>query len=192
MTTKASIVRETLDEQLVGVFLRRGYEGATLAHLADAAGLSKASLYHHYPGGKVEMAGALLRRSCAQAQSLAFDKLAASAISASADERLCSFLDGFERYTEHGTRPCLVTVLAQAAEGDFAKQARLALDHWRAQLAATCIELHEERPKRGIRMAEQILGELLGALLTAIALNEPKLLTRAVKRWRKLVKSAGS
>ncbi len=38
------------------VFRRRGYEGATLSVLSRACGLGKASLYHHFPGGKDEMA----------------------------------------------------------------------------------------------------------------------------------------
>ncbi|MDH3644464.1 MAG: TetR/AcrR family transcriptional regulator, partial [Gammaproteobacteria bacterium] len=42
--------RESLEDQLVTVFKKRGYEGATLNQLADATGLSKASLYHHFPG----------------------------------------------------------------------------------------------------------------------------------------------
>ena len=45
---------------LSDVFRKRGYEGATLAELAAAANLGRASLYHHFPGGKAEMARQVL------------------------------------------------------------------------------------------------------------------------------------
>lgn len=34
----------------VGVFLDRGYDGTSMANLADAAGVTKASFYHHVAG----------------------------------------------------------------------------------------------------------------------------------------------
>lgn len=46
---------------LRGVFHRYGYDGATLSRIAEATGLGKGSLYHHFPGGKVDMATAVLQ-----------------------------------------------------------------------------------------------------------------------------------
>lgn len=45
---------------LTKVFRSKGYDGASLAELAEATGLKKASLYHRFPGGKQEMAAAVL------------------------------------------------------------------------------------------------------------------------------------
>lgn len=72
MMAKTLNVRDALLEQLVVVFRERGYEGATLVQLAAATGLGKASLYHHFPGGKAEMAAVLLRKSVAELQQRAF------------------------------------------------------------------------------------------------------------------------
>ncbi|MFT7651655.1 MAG: TetR/AcrR family transcriptional repressor of lmrAB and yxaGH operons, partial [Candidatus Azotimanducaceae bacterium] len=47
-----AIDKTQLTEDLRQVFITRGYDGATLAHLSASTGLSKASLYHHFPGGK--------------------------------------------------------------------------------------------------------------------------------------------
>ncbi|MFL0093331.1 TetR/AcrR family transcriptional regulator [Tenacibaculum maritimum] len=44
----------------ISVFRAKGYEGASLNELAAASGLKKASLYHRFPGGKKEMALAVL------------------------------------------------------------------------------------------------------------------------------------
>ncbi|ARV61822.1 TetR family transcriptional regulator [Nostocales cyanobacterium HT-58-2] len=46
--------------RLVNVFRQYGYEGATLSRISQATGLGKASLYHHFPNGKQEMAEAVL------------------------------------------------------------------------------------------------------------------------------------
>lgn len=53
--------REALIDTLRDVFHRYGYDGATLSRVAEATGLGKGSLYHHFPGGKTEMAVAVLQ-----------------------------------------------------------------------------------------------------------------------------------
>lgn len=45
---------------LMSVIRKKGYEGASLNELAAASGLQKASLYHRFPGGKKEIAAAVL------------------------------------------------------------------------------------------------------------------------------------
>jgi TetR/AcrR family transcriptional repressor of lmrAB and yxaGH operons len=60
-------------DQLFLVFRDRGYEGASLADLSEATGLGKSSLYHHFPGGKEQMAEAVLERAKAFIQSAIAD-----------------------------------------------------------------------------------------------------------------------
>ena len=50
MTTK-----DLLMPKLLAVFRQYGYEGASLSRIAEATGLGKASLYHHFPQGKAQM-----------------------------------------------------------------------------------------------------------------------------------------
>ena len=45
---------------LVKTFRSKGYEGTSIAELAQSTGLKKASLYHRFPNGKQEMATAVL------------------------------------------------------------------------------------------------------------------------------------
>jgi TetR/AcrR family transcriptional regulator, lmrAB and yxaGH operons repressor len=45
---------------LLKLFRQFGYEGLTLSKISQSTGLGKASLYHHFPGGKAEMAEAAL------------------------------------------------------------------------------------------------------------------------------------
>ncbi|MEO1396256.1 MAG: TetR family transcriptional regulator [Cyanobacteria bacterium J06634_5] len=42
------------------MFRQFGYEGVTLTKISRETGLGKASLYHHFPGGKGAMAEATL------------------------------------------------------------------------------------------------------------------------------------
>ena len=46
---QALLSREDLLDRLLLVFRDRGFEGATIAEIARATGLGKASLYHHFP-----------------------------------------------------------------------------------------------------------------------------------------------
>jgi TetR/AcrR family transcriptional repressor of lmrAB and yxaGH operons len=46
--------------RLFVVFRDCGYEGASITGLSRATGLGKSSLYHHFPGGKEQMAEAVL------------------------------------------------------------------------------------------------------------------------------------
>lgn len=64
-----------LIQQLEQVFVQRGYDGATLVHLSRASGLSKASLYHYFPGGKTEMVAMLVRKAIAELHQLGFTHL---------------------------------------------------------------------------------------------------------------------
>jgi len=56
MARRATIEDDDLICKLTDVFRNVGYDGASLAVLADATGLKKASLYHRFPGGKEQMA----------------------------------------------------------------------------------------------------------------------------------------
>jgi TetR/AcrR family transcriptional regulator, lmrAB and yxaGH operons repressor len=53
---------DELFDRLAEVFRVAGFEGASLGALADGARLQRASLYHRFPEGKVQMAEAVMGR----------------------------------------------------------------------------------------------------------------------------------
>ena len=55
--------RADIVTQLVDLFFRHGYNGTTLSLISSGTGLGRASLYHHFPGGKEEMARAVLEQA---------------------------------------------------------------------------------------------------------------------------------
>ncbi|HET9641852.1 MAG TPA: TetR/AcrR family transcriptional regulator [Burkholderiaceae bacterium] len=61
--SKTALDRDALVSKLVDVVYDYGYDGTTLSVISEATGLGKASLYHHFPGGKEQMATEVLERS---------------------------------------------------------------------------------------------------------------------------------
>jgi TetR/AcrR family transcriptional repressor of lmrAB and yxaGH operons len=176
-TTKLLLI-PALDE----VFRRRGYEGATLSELARACNLGKASLYHHFPGGKDEMASLLLRRAVAELNEFAYRQLDRPA---PWRERLCAFVDGFSHYCAGGTRNCLIAQFAAtAARNRFGDEIQLQTERWMHQLTAAFSEI-DAHEKRARRRARELLGTLYGALVVARLLNDPAPFELTIQRLRK-------
>lgn len=59
-TDFSTMSKQTHVSALLQLFRRFGYAGVSLAQISRATGLGKASLYHHFPGGKADMALAAL------------------------------------------------------------------------------------------------------------------------------------
>lgn len=178
--------KAALIEQLSSVFVARGYDGATLNHLAEATGLSKASLYHHFPGGKPEMSAVLVRHAIADLQRQAFSQLHGSNAPA---ERLADFIKGFASYTRNGSTDCLLAVFShhRTASADDEQQIQniaTQFADWHNALTAV-FEEAGCKPKRAAQDARQLLSTLYGALLTAKMFDDQTLFRQAVKRCRK-------
>jgi len=180
-----SIDRTQLLQRLCRVFEQHGYAGATLSQLASAAGMNKSSLYHHFPGGKQEMADALLRQAIADLESKAFSKLQSPEPPAA---RLHYFVDGFVEYVDGGRGHCLLAVLAQGGAQDPARaQIAAQIADWTRQLATT-LEEAGARPKRAYRLASELLNQLYGGLTLGKMLNDPEHFERTAKRLGKTLR----
>ena len=55
----APLQKTEIVNRIAMVFRQHGYEGASLSLIADATGLGRSSIYHHFPGGKDEMVEAV-------------------------------------------------------------------------------------------------------------------------------------
>jgi TetR/AcrR family transcriptional repressor of lmrAB and yxaGH operons len=109
MPRPRAIDDDALLDRLAQVFAEAGYEGASLARLAGAAGLQKASLYHRFPGGKAQMADEVLARVEAWISDNVVDVLALPDPPA---ERLSQLAASFGDLYSGGTRSCLLNMLA--------------------------------------------------------------------------------
>lgn len=177
--------RQSRDELLATlrpVFAERGFDGASLSQLAAASGLGKASLYHHFPGGKNEMAAVLLRDAVARLERLAFSRLNSSRPAA---DRLRDFVDGFREYVQENEGICLIAALSHGGGGELHGDtiARQYAD-WQQRLAATFAEAGF-RNKKSRRLADELLAMLYGHLETARLLRTPEVFDTQARRVRK-------
>jgi AcrR family transcriptional regulator len=100
--------RDGLLAQLLEAFRTHGFDGVSLSHLSKATGLGKASLYHHFPGGKREMALAVMALSSAWLETEVF-----SALEGGGDPavRLGHMLEALQSFYQHGEKSCLLDVM---------------------------------------------------------------------------------
>jgi AcrR family transcriptional regulator len=172
-------IRSDLVAILDEVFRRRGYEGATLAELSRACGLGKASLYHHFPGGKDEMAQVLLRRAVAELNKRAYRHLDRPA---PWHERMIGFVQGFSDYCDAGARNCLLAEFSTtAARPKFIDEIQQQTDAWLHQLTTAFAETGIS-DKRARRRALELFNALYGALVTARLQNDTKPFRQTVRR----------
>lgn len=181
----AFMLTSDLTPGILDVFLQRGYDGATLAHLARETGLSKASLYHHFPGGKSEMAATLVRSAIADLHARAYVPLMAS----DPPQNFQDFIAGFAGYVQQGQSDCILSIFARhdtAGEDldELRKQIAAQFNDWHT-LLTQAFEARGAKPKRADRQAHELVALLYGALMQAKMHNKPELFTRAMKRLQK-------
>lgn len=106
-------------DRLSCVFSDVGYEGASLALLAEATGLQKASLYHRFPGGKRQMAEEVLTSATSW---LAENVLAPLATDGPPLARLRQATLALDTMYQGGSKACLLNMLAspRIEDGPFA------------------------------------------------------------------------
>lgn len=170
---------------LRAVFLRNGYAGTSIANLAAATELGKASLYHHFPGGKAAMAKSLIRDAVADLQQNAFS---GAKNSTDPKARIAVLIDEFERYVEHGRAPCLLALFAlENAEVMDRPQLARQFESWLEDVTQA-FEALGESPKGARRRADRLLADLYGFVCMAALRSDPKVFTRGIKHLRRELK----
>lgn len=172
--------------QIVGairdVFRQRGYEGATLAVLAKATGLGKPSLYHHFPGGKEDMALAALDMVECSLDEMVLVLREADATAAERLDRMFALLD---TYYDSGRMGCLLAVLAlQRGEHRLSDRVEHMFRAWIESLAALC---REAGIPDGDQRAEMAVALIQGGLILAAGLDSPDPFRRALLQARKVI-----
>lgn len=99
--------------RLQETFRRYGYEGASLSRIADATGLGKASLYHYFPGGKEQMAQAVIENLSRWFEDNVFIPLESVH---PPRQRIVSMLETLGRHYENGNCACLPGLFALSEE----------------------------------------------------------------------------
>ena len=179
---RTSAERSDVVVQLAEVFRTYGYEGASLARITEGTGLGKGSIYHFFPGGKEEMAEAVLAEIDGWFRQQVFQPLRACEHVGTGLDRM---FEAVGRYFQSGRKVCLVGVFALGQERDrFAERVHGYFDEWVSALAAVL----QRGGKDGAcaqALAEDVVGGIQGALVLARASDKPELFMQTLARLRK-------
>ncbi len=178
MARPETITDVELTRRLARVFRHNGYEGASLSRLAGEAQLTKAALYHRYPGGKEDMALAVLRQADEE-----MDNGVALALAASGDprQRLAGMARTIEDFYEGGARCCLIDLFSVEGTPDKVR-APLAqgVRDWIMSIAALLAEAGMDDAEAAAR-AEDAIVSIEGALVVSRALGDSGPFLRVVR-----------
>jgi AcrR family transcriptional regulator len=175
----ALIPREEVVDRLLRVFRRSGFEGASLGELSAATGLGRSSLYHYFPGGKDEMARAVLDRVDSW---LADEIIQPLEMEGGADERLARMVMALHAFFDGGRERCVLGAFVVGRSRDlFASRLSAIFERWIAALAnlarsegVTADDAHQR--------AERVVAEIQGAIILSAALSDRQPFERALER----------
>lgn len=184
MARPVSIEDDALLERLSRSFREVGYEGASVAVLADATGLRKASLYHRFPGGKEQMARDVLGAAEAWLREHVIAPLEAGA---STDRGIAAVTQALERFYDGGRLSCLVNVLSSdyGRSGPFSGQVRRLAEGLLSAMSHALREAGMAASEADLK-AEQLLSELQGSLILTRVLGRTDPFDHFLQRMRQL------
>ena len=105
--------REQVLEKLIVEFRARGYDATSMNDIATATGLGKSSLYHHFPGGKEQMAADVLEHLREALRSNVFEPLRSVTPARRRFDQLLRAIDAFYAGGEHA---CLLERLGASGQ----------------------------------------------------------------------------
>ena len=170
---------EVLD-RLMESFRRHGYDGASLATLSERTGLGKSSLYHHFPGGKAQMALEVL----AHLNAALLPTFRAVDDEPDPARKLDLLLGAIDAFYEGGRKACLLERLGASVDRErFGAPLRATFAAWMAALAGICraAGLGDDTARR---RAEGAVVRVEGALIVAAGMDDPGVFGRALDELR--------
>ncbi len=165
MARPRSVGEDDLISRLALVFCEVGYHGASLAQLAGAAGLQKASLYHRFPGGKAQMAAEVLTAATGWLADHVIAPLTAAGPPQDRLSRVVAALDGFY---DGGRKSCLLNMLSspRAEDGPFSPAIRAAFGTLTDAFARVALDAGHS-PENAARRARRAVALLQGSLVVS-------------------------
>ncbi len=168
-----------LMDRLTEVFRTVGYDGATLSKLSEATGLRRASLYHRFPGGKQEMAEAVLSRAGTCFQQHILGPLTGPGTPV---ERLETMARELDDYYCRGRAPCLLDTLSFGEGGDiFETHIKESFTKWIGALAQLVTEATSCSKAEARERAEEAVVRIQGALVLVRGTRSSKVFRRVLQ-----------
>ena len=163
LSTQKAIIK------LIPVFRKYGYEGTTLSMLSQASGLGKASLYHHFPNGKAEMASAVFDYIGGCFKDRILKPLSDQGEPVEKIQAMCHSL---QEFYDNGRNACFLAIMSFGeADNLFHDLVKQRLQIWIDTLTQVLIEAGIESNKAKERSQEAII-EIQGALILVRILDD--------------------
>ncbi len=157
---------------LLKLFRQFGYEGVTLTKISQATGLGKASLYHHFPGGKAAMAAVAVAdvNRWWETQILPILLIDQSRSPIDIFQSMC---EETSRFFNAGQNPCLWAVLAMESASDdlFHDEISKAFTQWMGAIANVLVRSGVE-PMLAQQRGEDAIIAIQGALIVSRGLRD--------------------
>ncbi|MBW4443368.1 MAG: TetR/AcrR family transcriptional regulator [Plectolyngbya sp. WJT66-NPBG17] len=171
--------RTEVVQRIAKVFRQCGYEGTTLSLISEATGLGRASLYHHFPNGKQEMAEAVLEYA---GQWFGENILAPLQGEGTPAGRIAVMGAHLSQFYDCGRSACLLAIFT-LGESDllFHKRVNQMLNAWIDRLAAVLMEIGIPA-KQARQRAEDAVIQVQGALVLVRALDRTEPFERTVQQ----------
>lgn len=179
MARTSEISNIELIDRLTDVFRRHGFAGASLTRISEATGLKRASLYHRFPGGKAEMAEAVLTRADEWLKTHALGPLQGDAEPA---DRIRIMTGALTEFYGAGQHSCLLDAFSLGGENrEISDHVRASTEAWTEALAAVVREVGIPATMARER-AQDAIAKIQGTLVVSRATGDPSSFQRAMRR----------
>lgn len=171
--------KDTYIPFLLQLFRQYGYDGATLSKISEATGLGKASLYHHFPGGKDEMVNAVLSYLEQWLEQNILQDLRSDGDALTRFQRMC---DHISDLYEGGQQPCLFAILLMGSARDvFHPKLQTLLHTWVDAITVVLIKAGLDETQAKQRGEDAVIA-VQGSLVLSHGLNDFVPFQRVIKQ----------
>jgi len=178
-TSCKAMSKQTYVPTLLDLFRQFGYDGVTLSKISQATGLGKASLYHHFPGGKDEMVETVL---ASLEKGLEQTVLEVMQSEGGALTRLQQMCDRLSKAYEQGQKPCVLAALMLGSAQDiFQERVQTLLRLWIDAIATILVEAGMDMTIARERGEDGVIA-IQGALILSQGLNDPAPFQRVMQQ----------
>jgi AcrR family transcriptional regulator len=169
--TSLSLNRDQLLERLSVTFRRYGYEGASLSIIATSVGVVKASLYHHFPNGKQQIAEEVLDWTREWFEKQIFQVLETTQ---PPRQRLMQMMQSLSRHYANGQLSDIMGLFSLGAEREiFFNRIFSFYERWISTLQIALIDSGLSR-NTAEKRAFEVLERLMGAVIIHRGIRDKK------------------
>jgi len=169
---------------LFEIFRAKGYEGTSMSDMEQYSGLKKASLYHRFPGGKKEIAQAVLRHVEQWTITNIYEPLSNSDYAPL--DRINRITENISALYDNGSKRCLLRAFSMETQTTvFGSEIKEAMELWIAGLINLGKDLGYSE-EVSMQKAKKALVSLQGSLVVSNVLQDNRSFIEALEDIKKL------